>query len=110
VHTRDHHTQYLAKTVAALSPDGRARVNELLAELAKAGHDRAALLEFAHSRQQEAETSTLAAATTTEPILTGAEIDALLRGFITIRDEEYRDDVSDWANAVIALLVDLQRS
>lgn len=110
MHTRDHHTAYLAKTVAALSPDGRARVDELLAELAEAGHDRAALVEFAHNRRQEADTSKLSAATGTGPSPTGAEIDALLRGFIAIRDEEYRDDVSDWANAVIALLVDLQRS
>ena len=106
---RDHHTEYLAKTVAALDPEGRARVNELLAELEEAGHDRAALLQFAHSREREAETAKVSAAAA-EPALTGDEIDALLRGFITIRDEEYRDDVSDWANAVIALLVDLQRS
>ena len=34
------------------------------------------------------------------------ELDALLRGFMTIRDQEPRDDVADWANAVIALLED----
>ena len=38
--------------------------------------------------------------------LTEAERNALLAGFMTIRDQERLDDVGDWANAVIALLED----
>jgi len=34
------------------------------------------------------------------------ELDALMVGFITIRDQEPLDDVVDWANAVVALLED----
>ena len=30
----------------------------------------------------------------------------LLGGFLRIRDQEPRDDVADWANAVVALLED----
>ena len=30
----------------------------------------------------------------------------LLGGFLRIRDQEQRDDVADWANAVVALLED----
>jgi hypothetical protein len=41
-----------------------------------------------------------------EPELTADEIRALTVGFRTIRDEEPRDDVADWANAVLALLDD----
>lgn len=57
----DHHSAYLARAVAALTPDGRARVDVL---------------------------------------------DVLLGGFRRIRDQEPRDDVADWANAVVALLED----
>jgi hypothetical protein len=42
----------------------------------------------------------------TEPgaMLTPPELDALIAGFMRIRDQEPLDDVSDWANAVLALL------
>ena len=33
-------------------------------------------------------------------------MNALLGGFIRIRDQEPLDDVADWANAVVALLED----
>jgi hypothetical protein len=39
-------------------------------------------------------------------MLSGEELDRLLGGFMTIRDQEPLDDVGDWANAVIALLED----
>ena len=35
------------------------------------------------------------------------DVEHLLGGFIAIRDQEPRDDVADWANAVVALLEDL---
>ena len=31
---KDHHSEYLAKTIAALTPEGHVRVDELLDELA----------------------------------------------------------------------------
>jgi len=33
---KDHHSEYLAKTIAALTPEGHVRVDELLAGLAVA--------------------------------------------------------------------------
>jgi hypothetical protein len=39
-------------------------------------------------------------------MLSPRELDALMTGFITIRDEEQLDDVTDWANAVVVLLQD----
>ena len=38
--------------------------------------------------------------------LSEEELDTLTAGFMTIRDQEPLDDVADWANAVLALLVD----
>jgi hypothetical protein len=103
----DHHSEYLARTVAALTPEGNQRVDEILAELAQAaGHDEW-LVRFAKARKTEADSHTLAPLEV-EPgqMLTEAEIDALARGFMTIRDTEHLDDVGDWANAVLALLQD----
>ena len=34
------------------------------------------------------------------------ELDILIAGFMTIRDQEPLDDVANWANAVLALLKD----
>jgi hypothetical protein len=39
-------------------------------------------------------------------MLSKPEIDALTVGFMTIRDQEPLDDVTNWANAVLALLED----
>ena len=39
-------------------------------------------------------------------MLTEQELDVLIAGFTTIRDQEPLDDVGDWANAVLALLED----
>ena len=85
--SEDHHSAYLARAVAALEPDGRARV-----------------VGFAAARRAEV----AAGRVDPEPSngLTEQELDVLLGGFLRIRDQEPRDDVSDWANAVVALLED----
>jgi hypothetical protein len=105
---RDHHTEYLARTVAALTPDGHARVDELLDQLAVAAGDREWLVSFAKARRTEADEGRPGRPLADDPArrLERRELDALLTGFMTIRDEEPRDDVADWANAVIALLED----
>ena len=103
----DHHSEYLARTVAALTLEGTARVDAILAQLAQsAGHDEW-LVKFAMARETEADAHALAPLEV-EPgqMLTEAEIDALTSGFMTIRDTEHLDDVADWANAVLALLQD----
>jgi hypothetical protein len=106
--TSDHHSAYLARAVEALSPEGRRRVDELLDQLAGAAGGRERLLRFAGARRAEADAGDLAAdpAGNPEPALAPDEIRALTVGFRTIRDEESRDDVADWANAVLALLDD----
>jgi hypothetical protein len=104
----DHHSEYLAKTVAALTPEGRRRVDELLEQLATAAGPRAWLVRFAQVREAEADAGRIGVTDEVEPglMLTEPERDALVRGFMTIRDQEPRDDVADWANAVLALLED----
>ena len=42
--------------------------------------------------------------------LSRQELNILIPGFRTIRDQEPLDDVADWANAVVALLEDEARS
>jgi hypothetical protein len=101
----DHHSEYLARAIAALSPEGRARVDELLDGLATAAGGRERLNRFGQLRRAEADSGRLADPTA-EPALSQAEVQPLLVGFKTIRDTEQRDDVTDWANAVIALLQD----
>ena len=100
----DHHSAYLARAVEALAPEGRARVDELLVQLAEAARADERVVEFAAARQAEV------AAGRVDPELpnglTEQELDVLLGGFLRIRDQEPRDDVSDWANAVVALLED----
>jgi hypothetical protein len=95
---------YLARALAALTPAGRARVDELLDQLAAlaGGHDR--VRRFAAVREAEADSGREAAAG--EPALGPDEISTLLAGFKTIRDQEPLDDVADWANAVVLLLED----
>ena len=104
--TGDHHSAYLAKTVAALTPEGVQRVDELLEQLAVAAGGRPDLLEFARARKVEADLGSTDHNPVAEPELTEQERNALLGGFMTIRDQERLDDVADWANAVIALLED----
>jgi hypothetical protein len=104
----DHHSRYLARAVAALTPAGRRRVDELLEQLGEAAGGRERLVRFARARETEADLGRIEAASETEPepALTRPEIDALIAGFMTIRDQEPLDDVADWANAVLALLED----
>jgi hypothetical protein len=101
----DHHSEYLTRAVAALTPQGHERVDELLAQLADAGQNRDELVRFAKARQAEAD---LEGSTDTGllPTLTKRELDELATGFLTIRDQEPLDDVADWANAVLALIED----
>ena len=88
--TTDHHSKYLAKAVAALTPEGRKRVDELLDQLAIAGRSR----------------TDTSQADEPDDRLNEEELDGLTAGFMTIRDQEPLDDVADWANAVLALLAD----
>jgi hypothetical protein len=106
--TSDHHSEYLARAVEALTPEGRMRVDELLEELARAvgGHER--VVRFAKAREAEAGLGRTTSRGAPEPAneLTEEELGVLIAGFTTIRDQEPLDDVGDWANAVLALLED----
>jgi hypothetical protein len=104
----DHHSEYLARAVAALTPQGHERVDELLAQLADAGKRRDELVAFAKARKAEADLDRSEGSTDTRllPTLTKRELDELATGFLTIRDQEPLDDVADWANAVVALIED----
>ena len=99
----DHHSAYLERAVAALTPAGRARVDELLEQLAEAVGGREPLLRFATARKAEADAGSTGGETAPEQGLTAQDVNALLAGFRRIRDEEPLDDVGDWANAVVAL-------
>jgi len=103
----DHHTAYLAQAVANLTPEGHRRVDELLDQLAGLVGDRAWLVAFAKARRGEADSGHLGKGPS-EPaeMLSEQERDALISGFIVIRDQEHLDDVADWANAVLQLLED----
>jgi hypothetical protein len=102
--TGDHHSAYLARALAALTPEGRERARELLDELAEAARVDGRVVQFAAARAAEVESGRLDAEGS--DALTRQEVDALLGGFLRIRDQERRDDVADWANAVVALLED----
>jgi len=108
VNTRDHHSEYLAKAVAALTPEGRKRVDELLDQLAVAGRSREWVVRFALAREAEVEAGRTDTSPADEPgeRLNEEDLDSLTAGFMTIRDQEPLDDVNDWANAVLALLAD----
>jgi hypothetical protein len=103
---KDHHSAYLAQTVAALTPEGRARVDELLDGLARSVGDRGLVYHFAMVREQEADSGTLAVGPDPGRMFTKQQLDALITGFTVIRDQEPLDDVNNWANAVIQLLED----
>ena len=103
----DHHTEYLARAVAALTPEGHDRVDELLDQLADIVGDREELVRFAKARRAEADRGATDGSTGIGSLrLTRHEVDELATGFTTIRDQESLDDVADWANAVLALLED----
>ena len=107
----DHHSEYLARAVAALTPEGRKRVDELLDELALAGRGREWVVSFALAREAEVDAGQAGTAQAEEPgaRLSAQEIEVVTAGFMTIRDQEPLDDVADWANAVLALLADARR-
>ena len=104
----DHHSEYLAKAVAALTPAGRKRADELLEQLAVAGRSREWVVRFAMAREAEVDANRSDTSQAEEPgqRLSEEELDTLTAGFKTIRDQEPLDDVGDWANAVLALLAD----
>jgi hypothetical protein len=106
----DHHTAYLAKTLAALTPAGRARVEELLEQLAEAAGTHGWVVRFALAREHETESGRPDTPPELEPArhLSDDELDRLISGLLAIRDEEPLDDVADWANAVLALLTDVR--
>ena len=108
VSTTDHHSDYLAKALAALTPAGRERVDELLDQLAAVVGDHEAVARFAAARKTEADSGRMEAQAGDAPerALTPQELNILIPGFRTIRDQERLDDVADWANAVVALLED----
>jgi hypothetical protein len=108
VPTADHHSAYLAKALAALTPAGHERVDELLDQLTEVIGDRRRLVRFARARREEADAGRpeAGAGGDAAAALTREELQGLLVGFRTIRDEEPLDDVADWANAVLALLED----
>ncbi len=105
-HTTDHHSEYLGAALAALTPEGRARVDELLEQLAQVVGRHAAVRRFAETREAEADLGRMDVSAGGEPALTQQEVGLLLAGFKSIRDQEPRDDVAEWANAVVALLED----
>ena len=105
--TADHHSEYLARALAALTPEGHARVDQLLHQLAAVVGDHEAVARFAAARKAEADGGgTASDGVAPGRVLSRQELDILLTGFTEIRDEEPLDDVGDWANAVVALLED----
>ena len=100
----DHHSAYLARALAALAPEGRERVVELLDQLAEVARADERVVRFAAARRAEVVSGRIDLEPATG--LTEHELDVLLGGFLRIRDQEPRDDVGDWANAVVALLED----
>jgi hypothetical protein len=103
---KDHHSEYLAKAIASLTPEGHARVDELLHGLADSVGDQGLVAEFAMVREQEADSSELATGPDPGRSFSKQQLDDLITGFTIIRDQEPLDDVNDWANAVIQLLED----
>jgi hypothetical protein len=105
----DHHTAYLQRAVASLTPEGTARVDELLAQLAQSARTHAWLLQFATARRDEADAHhTTRLEVEPADMLSEEERNELIRSFMVIRDTETLDDVGDWANAVLALLTDAE--
>ena len=103
----DHHSAYLGRAVATLTPAGRARVDELIDGLVEAVGGREPLVRFAQGLRAQADAGrTTGSETDAAHGLTAQDVNDLLAGFMQIRDQEPLDDVGDWANAVIALLED----
>ncbi len=110
INSPDHHQEYLSRAVAALTPEGRERVGVLRRDLAGAAPGHAWRVRFANVRESEVDTDHTTVPDDAEParMLTEQELDGLTLGFRTIRDQEPLDDVTDWANAVLALLKDVR--
>jgi hypothetical protein len=87
--TPDHHTEYLTRAVAALTPQGHERVDELLDQLADVVGDRDELVRFAKARAAEAHLGRTAGSTDirSPTTLTRDQLDGLATGFTTIRDQ-----------------------
>jgi hypothetical protein len=104
----DHHSVYLARAVAALTPPGRARADELLTQLAGAVGGREPVVRFASALKADVDArGTNEAEPVTGEGLAVQDVNDLLAGFMQIRDQEPLEDVADWANAVVVLLEDL---
>ena len=108
MNTPDHHSAYLAEAVAALTPEGRKRVEELLDQLAAAGRSREWVVRFALAREAEVDAGRTDTSADEEvgDRFSEEELDVLTAGYMANRDREQLDDVADWANAVLALLAD----
>ena len=106
--TTDHHSEYLSRAIAALTPEGRRRVDEVLEQLVEVVGDHEWVVRFAMARKAEADAGRKDIPAGAEPgrMLTEQELGVLTAGFKAIRDQEPLDDVGDWANAVVALLED----
>ena len=104
----DHHSEYLARAVAALTPEGRRRAGELLEQLLDAAAGDEPVVRFAADRKIEIDLGRTILPTSQAPEAWpgGRDVDSLMAGFTAIRDQEPLDDVADWANAVVALLED----
>lgn len=107
----DHHSEYLARAVAALTPEGRRRAALLLAQLQDAAVGDEPVVRFAADRKAELDPGHTAfpASGASEGWPDARDADRLMAGFTSIRDQEPLDDVADWANAVVALLEDAPR-
>ena len=80
VDTPDHHSEYLAKAVAELTPDGRQRIDELLEQLAVAGRSREWVVRFALAREAEVDAGRTDTSADEEPAdsLSKDELDILI--------------------------------
>lgn len=107
VSSDDHHTAYLARALAALTPAGTARIDVLLEQLVAAVGGREPVTRFAAALKTEVDLGPTAGGPGPGEGLARQDVDDLLAGFRQIRDREPLDDVADWANAVVALLEDL---
>lgn len=102
----DHHTAYLARTLAALTPAGKARIDELLEQLVTAVGGREQVTRFAGTLKTDVDLGRTTGGSAPEEGLSRQDVDHLLAGFMQIRDQEPLADVADWANAVVVLLED----
>ena len=98
----DHHSAYLAKAIGALTP--RAQAGGRAPGSARRGRRRSRRgRELRRRSKAEVDVGlrTLQPASVRDA-LSRQELNVLIPGFRTIRDQEPLDDVADWANAVVA--------